>query len=203
MFLGWRLNIGEPYSRAMPGDVTEMLQSIDQGDPQAAVDLLSLVYQELRRLAANKMAHERPGQTLQPTALVHEAWLKLAGSDRQPWRNRRHFFAAAAEAMRRILIDRARRRNRTRHGHGLRRVDLSEIDVAASASDEELLAVNEAVERLAREFPDRARLVQLRYFVGLSLPDAAEALGISESTAKRNWNYARLWLFRELKRMAE
>jgi RNA polymerase sigma factor (TIGR02999 family) len=190
------------YFCSMPGDVTRVLQALDKGDPKAAAELLTLVYQELRRLAASKMAHERPGQTLQPTALVHEAWLKLAGSGQQPWQNRRHFFAAAAEAMRRILIDRARRRNRTRHGHGLRRVDLSQVDVAAGASDEELLAVNEVVERLAQEFPDRARLVELRYFVGLSIPDAAAALGISESTAKRQWNYARLWLYRELKRTA-
>lgn len=187
----------------MPGEVTRILESIEQGDPKAVEELLPIVYDELRRVAANKMAHEPPGQTLQATALVHEAWLKLAGSTGQKWQNRRHFFAAAAEAMRRILIDRARSRNRSRHGRGLRRVDLTEVDVAATASDEQLLAVDEALGRLAREAPERARLVQLRYFVGMSIPEAAEALGISESTAKRNWNYARLWLFRELKRMAE
>jgi RNA polymerase sigma factor (TIGR02999 family) len=187
----------------MPRDVTKILDSIERGNPKAAEELLPLVYDELRRVAANQIAHEPPGQTLQPTALVHEAWLKLAGSTRQGWQNRRHFFAAAAEAMRRILIDRARSRNRTRRGRGLKRVDLSEVDIAATASDQQLLAVDEALGRLAREAPDCARLVQLRYFVGLRIPEAAEVLGISESTAKRHWNYARLWLFRELKRMAE
>ena len=187
----------------MPGDVTQILQAIEAGDPKAAEELLPLVYDELRRLAAAKMAREAPGLTLQATALVHEAWIKLAGSDRQQWRNRRHFFAAAAEAMRRLLIDRARKRKRTRHGHGLERVDLSQIDVADTASDGQLLAVDEALDRLACEAPERARLVKLRYFVGLSIPAAAEALGISESTAKRQWNYARLWLYRELRRMVD
>jgi RNA polymerase sigma factor (TIGR02999 family) len=149
------------------------------------------------------MSHEAAGQTLQPTALVHEAWLKLAGSTQQRWRNRKHFLGAAAEAMRRILIDRARKRHRSRHGHGLERIDLSRVDIAVEADDDTLLAVNEALSRLAEESPERAELVKLRYFVGLSIPDAAEALGISESTAKRQWNYVRTWLFRELKRARE
>jgi RNA polymerase sigma factor (TIGR02999 family) len=187
----------------MPGDVTQLLTAIDSGDLNAADQLLPLVYDELRRLAAHKMANERPGQTLQPTALVHEAWLRLAGSSAQQWKDRRHFFGAAAEAMRRILIDRARKRNRTRHGHGLQRIDLQQIEVAQTATDDQLLAVDEALEKLAADSPQRAELVKLRYYVGMSIPAAAEALGISESTAKRQWNYVRLWLFKELKRAAE
>jgi RNA polymerase sigma factor (TIGR02999 family) len=180
-------------------DVTRILDRVQQGDPKAAEELLPLVYEELRKLAAVRMASEAPGQTLQPTALVHEAWVKLAGSTRQQWRDRRHFFAAAAEAMRRILIDRARKRNRSRHGHGLERIDLSHIDVAVVADDDTLVAVDEALNRLAQESPERAELVKLRFFAGLRIPEAAEALGISESTAKRQWNYVRAWLFRELK----
>lgn len=187
----------------MVSEVTRILEQIQSGDPQAAEELLPLVYEELRRLAAQKMANEQAGQTLQPTALVHEAWLKLAGSNAQQWQNRRHFFGAAAEAMRRILIDRARRRQRVRHGQGLERVELEGMDVAANATDEQLLAVDEALQRLAAESPERAQLVKLRYYVGLSLPEAAEAMDISESTAKRQWNYTRLWLFRELRRPAE
>lgn len=187
----------------MPGDVTLLLSAIESGNSQAADELLPLVYQELRRLAAVKMADEKPGHTFQATALVHEAWLRLAGSTSQQWRGRRHFFGAAAEAMRRILIDRARRRNRSRHGNGLKRVALQEIEIAATATDQQLLAVDEALQTLAAESPERAELVKLRYYVGMSIPDAAEALGISASTAKRQWNYIRVWLFKELKRMAE
>jgi RNA polymerase sigma factor (TIGR02999 family) len=187
----------------MPGDVTQLLGDIDAGDPRAAEELLPLVYEELRKLAASRMANERDGHTLQPTALVHEAWLKVAGSGRQQWRDRRHFFGAAAEAMRRILIDRARKRNRTRHGHRLSRVDLQQIEIAETATDRQLLAVDGALQKLAAESPERAELVKLRYFIGLSIPDAAKALGISESTAKRQWNYVRLWLFKELRRTAE
>jgi RNA polymerase sigma factor (TIGR02999 family) len=191
------------YLLVMPPDVTQLLSAIDSGDPNAANQLLPLVYDELRRLAARKMANELPGQTLQPTALVHEAWMRLAGSTAQQWKDRRHFFGAAAEAMRRILIDRARKRNLTRHGHGLERIDLQQIEVAQTGTDAQILAVDEALEKLAAESPQRAELVKLRYFVGMSIPDAAEALGISESTAKRQWNYVRLWLFKELRRMAE
>ena len=167
-----------------------------------ASELLPLVYEELRKLAAHKLANEAAGQTLQPTALVHEAWLRLVGSH-QEWRDRRHFFGAAAEAMRRILIDRARRRQRQRHGHGLERIDLGQVEVAAATNDETLMAVDVALERLAAESPERAELVKLRFFAGLTIADAAEALGISESTAKRQWNYVRAWLYRELKEARE
>ena len=187
--------------RVMESDVTQMLNAIESGDANAADQLMPLVYEELRRLAAQKMANERAGQTLQATALVHEAWIKLAGSTGQQWRGRKHFFSAAAEAMRRILIDRDRKRNRTRHGKGLERLDLHAIEIAESATDAQLLAVDEALQRLAEESPERAELVKLRYYVGMSIPNAAEALGTSESTAKRQWNYVRLWLFREIKQM--
>jgi RNA polymerase sigma factor (TIGR02999 family) len=180
-------------------DVTQILERVEQGDPKAAEELLPLVYEELRRLAAARMAQEVPGQTLQPTALVHEAWLRLAGSEKQSWRDRRHFFAAAAEAMRRILIDNARRKGRVRHGKGLVRVDLDQVDLAVQAEDESLLAVDEALSKLAAEDPAKAELVKLRYYVGLSIPEAGQALGLSESTAKRYWNYARAWLYHELK----
>ena len=181
-------------------EFSQILGRVEHGDPKAAAELLPIVYDELRRLAAQKMAREKPGQTLQATGLVHEAWIKLAGSPEQRWQNRHHFFAAAAEAMRRILIDRARKRNRTRHGHGLERIDLQQIEIAETATDPQLLAVDEALQKLAAESPERAELVNLRYYVGLSIPNAAEALGISESTAKRQWNYIRLWLFKELHR---
>jgi RNA polymerase sigma factor (TIGR02999 family) len=171
----------------------------EQGDPQAAAELLPLVYDELRRLAAQKMAHEAAGQTLQPTALVHEAWLRLAGSQAQQWNSRGHFFAAAAEAMRRILIDNARRKNRLRHGQGLARVNLDQVDLAINADDDTLLRVDDALQKLAREDSVKADLVKLRYFVGLSIAESGQALGLSESTAKRYWTYARAWLYEELK----
>lgn len=181
-------------------EVTQILERAQQGDSNAAEELLPLVYDELRRLAAQKMAHEAPGQTLQPTALVHEAWLRLAGGDRQQWNSRGHFLGAAAEAMRRILIDNARRKNRVRHGKGLTRVELDGLDLAVSTSDELLLRVNEALEKLAAEDRGKAELVKLRYFAGLSIPDAAQALGLSETTAKRKWAYIRAWLYDELAR---
>ena len=181
-------------------DVTRILQRAQQGDPRAADELLPLVYDELRRLAARKMASEAPGQTLQPTALVHEAWLRLAGSTEQQWQNRGHFFAAAAEAMRRILIDNARRKDRVRHGKGLTRVDLDTVDLATQTDDETLLRVDEALEKLATEDPVKAELVKLRYFAGLSVPEAGRAFGLSETSVKRYWTYARAWLYDELKR---
>ncbi|HEY5914879.1 MAG TPA: sigma-70 family RNA polymerase sigma factor [Verrucomicrobiae bacterium] len=181
-------------------DVTRILDRVHQGEAKAAEELLPLVYEELRKLAKAKMANEGPGQTLQPTALVHEAWLKLVGSDHQHWKGRGHFFGAAAEAMRRILIDRARRRQRERHGHGLKRVDLAQVDVALTTDDDLLVRVDEALERLAAEAPEKAAVVKLRFFTGLSIPIAAEALGISVATANRHWNYARAWLLAELKR---
>jgi RNA polymerase sigma factor (TIGR02999 family) len=179
-------------------DVTRILDAVQQGDPAAADQLLPLVYDELRRLAAHKMAREAPGQTLQATALVHEAWLKLAGGGNQRWENRRHFFAAAAEAMRHILIDRARKRHRHRHGGGQQRVDFDEIEVAAPADDETVLALNEALEELEKSHPDKAEVVKLRFFVGLSERETAELLGVSERTVERHWAYAQAWLFERM-----
>ncbi len=179
---------------------TYILDRVQQGEAKAAEELLPLVYEELRKLAAHKLAGEAPGQTLQPTALVHEAWLRLAESTEQQWRDRSHFFAAAAEAMRRILIDRARRKHRVRHGQGLTQVDLDGVELAAQTANDTLLRVDEALEKLAGEDPVKAQLVKLRYFVGLSLPEACQALGLSESTGKRYWAYARAWLYDELTR---
>lgn len=181
-------------------EVTRILERARQGDAKATEELLPLVYDQLRRLAAQKMAHEVPGQTLQPTALVHEAWLRLAGTDRQRWTSSGHFLGAAAEAMRRILIDNARRKNRVRHGKGLTRVDIDELDLAVSTRDETLLRVDDALEKLAAEDKAKAELVKLRYFAGLSIPEAAQALGLSDTTAKRQWAYARAWLYDELTR---
>jgi RNA polymerase sigma factor (TIGR02999 family) len=178
-------------------DVTQILRAAEQGDPQAAEELLPLVYGELRRLAAQKMASEAPGQSLQPTALVHEAWLRLAGEG-HPWQDRRHFFSAAAEAMRRILVERARRRRRLKRGGELQRVPLDDIDVAMNVADSGLLDVHEALDKLALEDPVKAELVKLRFFVGLRIPEAAELLGLSGTTAKRYWTYARAWLYQEL-----
>lgn len=167
------------------------------GEPDAA-ELLPLVYNELRKLAAARMNQGAGGQTLQPTALVHEAWLRLGGEQQPAWKNRAHFFAAAAEAMRHILIDRARRRQARRHGGGQQRVNFEDIEVAATADDDQLLKINDAVEKLALHDAPKADLVKLRYFVGLSTEDAARALDISEPTAKRWWAYARTWLYREI-----
>ncbi len=179
-------------------DVTRILEAAQEGDPTAADQLLPLVYDELRRLAAHRMANEAAGQTLQPTALVHEAWLRLVGNPQQQWDGRAHFFGAAAEAMRRILIDRARRRGAIRHGGGQQRVDLEEVDLASPAEDDQLLAVSEALDKLAIEHKVEAELVKLRYFVGLTNDEAAEVLGISPRTAKYYWTHARAWLFREI-----
>jgi RNA polymerase sigma factor (TIGR02999 family) len=176
-------------------DVTRILKAIEHGDPQAADELLPLVYEQLRELASQRMAREAPGQTLQPTALVHEAWLRLIGNQRVQWEGRAHFFGAAAEAMRRILINNARRKRAIRHGGGQQRVSLEETEIAGSAKDDEMLAVNEALEKLAARDTTKAELVKLIYFVGLTIPEAASILGISEPTAKRHWSYARAWLF--------
>lgn len=178
--------------------LTSVLEAASAGDESAAEKLLPLVYEQLRRLAAAKLAHEGPGMTLQPTALVHEAWLRLVGSNNTHWNGRGHFFGAAAEAMRRILIDRARKRLRERHGHGLVRVDFNELDVAITTDDELLLRVDEALEKLQEQAPDRARLVELRFFTGLSIAEAAEAMGVAPITAKRHWAFARAWLLAEL-----
>ena len=181
-------------------DVTRILEAAQQGDPKAAEELLPLVYNELRKLAAHKMANEVSGQTLQPTALVHEAWLRLIGPEQVKWNSRAHFFGAAAEAMRRILIENARRKQAQRHGGHQARVNIHELELAAPGKDEEVLAVNEALEKFASRNPQKAEFVKLRYFVGLSVEQAAETLGISEATAHRWWNYSRAWLFQEIER---
>lgn len=187
------------------GPITLLLQRIGQGDPRAPDELLPLVYGELRRLAAAKLAREAPGQTLQPTALVHEAWLRLGGDEQPAWENRAHFFFAAAEGMRRILIDNARRKKALRHGGALARVNASDtgFDLAAASTtpDDELLLVNEALDALAAHDPRKAELVKQKYFVGLTLEEAARVLGISERTAKRDWAYARAWLLTEITRL--
>jgi RNA polymerase sigma factor (TIGR02999 family) len=180
-------------------DVTRILEAIQAGQSQGSEELLRLVYDELRRIAAAKMAQERPGQTLQPTALVHEAWLRLGGDAQPPWQNRAHFFAAAAEAMRRILVEKARRRQRVRHGGGLERVDLDGVEVVAPESDERLLAVHEALERLAQKDPPKAHLVKLKFFVGLTDREVAEALGVTERTVERQWAYAKVWMLRTMR----
>jgi RNA polymerase sigma factor (TIGR02999 family) len=180
-------------------DFTKILNDIEQGDPQAAGQLLPLVYDELRRLAAQKLAHEAPGQTLQATALVHEAYLRLVkDEDAIAWDGRRHFFAAAAEAMRRILIERARGRQRLRHGGGKKRIALDLANPVNQVASDDLLALDEALGRLARHSTVRAELVKLRFFAGMTMPEAAQALGISLATAERYWTAARAWLFAEL-----
>jgi RNA polymerase sigma factor (TIGR02999 family) len=180
-------------------DVTRILLDIEQGDPQAAEQLLPLVYEELRRLAAQKLAHEKPGQTLQATALVHEAYLRLVDKDQaRRWNSRGHFFAAAAEAMRRILVDQARRKQADKHGGGQLRVDLPEDLAAPKARPDDLVALDEALSRLERHDPDAARLVKLRYFGGLGHQEAADAMGISRGAADRLWALGRAWLFRQL-----
>jgi RNA polymerase sigma factor (TIGR02999 family) len=180
-------------------DVTRILEAIQQGDAKAAEELLPLVYQELRKLAAQKMAREQPGHTLQARGLVHEAWLRL-GADAQPgWQNRAHFFSAAAEAMRRILVERARRKHREKRGAGAEHVDVAELEIAAPPGNaEESLAVHEALDRLAAHDGRKAEVVKLRYFVGFAFEEVAEVLGISVPTAKRDWAYARAWLHQEI-----
>jgi RNA polymerase sigma factor (TIGR02999 family) len=180
-------------------EVTRILSAIEQGDSHAAEQLLPLVYGELRRLAAEKLAHEKPGQTLQATALVHEAYLRLVDpAAMQTWQSRGHFFVAAAEAMRRILIDNARRKRRPKHGGDRKRVDLDAACTLAEAPADELLALDEALTLLAKEDPTKAELVKLRYFGGCSVAEAANLLGISLATAKRHWAYARAWLYEQI-----
>jgi RNA polymerase sigma factor (TIGR02999 family) len=180
-------------------DVTQILSRIESGDPTACEQLLPLVYDELRKLAAAKLSHEKPGQTFQATALVHEAYVRLVGGpSNQHWNGRGHFFAAAAEAMRRVLVEQARRKNRVRHGGELRRIDFdSELQISDEA-DENLLALDEALQRLAIEDLQAADVVKLRYFAGLTIEETASALGISVRTVNRHWAYARAWLFRQL-----
>src|SRR5262245_44983439 len=180
-------------------DVTRILSEIETGDPAAAEKLLPLVYDELRKLAAAKLAHENPGQTLQATALVHEVYVRLVGAQSpQQWNSRGHFFAAAAEAMRRILVEQARRKQRIKHGGDQHRIDLNSACAATGGPSLDLLALDEAVNRLAAADPIKAELVKLRYFAGLTMPQAAEALGISLATAERYWSFARSWLYTEL-----
>jgi RNA polymerase sigma factor (TIGR02999 family) len=180
-------------------EVTQILSAIEQGDPHAAEQLLPLVYDELRKIAARKLAHEKPGQTLQATALVHEAYVRLVDVDAaQHWKSRGHFFAAAAEAMRHLLMDRARRKKRAKHGGGRQRVPLDESIPAPACDADELLAIDEALTRLEREDPQAAAVVKLRYFAGLSADEAAESLGISRASVYRHWDFARAWLLQEI-----
>jgi len=180
-------------------DVTRILSAIEQGDSTAAAQLLPLVYAELRKLAAQKLAKEKPGQTLEATALVHEAYLRLVDTDKaQQWNSRGHFFAAAAEAMRRVLVENARRKQRVKHGGGRQRLDLDEACPVVQPPSDDVLALDEALTRLAACDPVRAELVKLRFFAGLTMPEAAQALGLSLATAERHWTFVRVWLYTEL-----
>lgn len=180
-------------------EFTRVLDQVQEGKENAAEELLPLVYEELRKLAAHKMARETPGQTLQPTALVHEAWLRLTGTESKSWDNRGHFFAAAAEAMRRILIERARAKNRLRRGAGVEQVSLDQVTIAADDPADTVLAINDALERLVVRDPFKAEVVKMRYFIGLSQDEIAHALGVSEPTVRRHWAIARAWLYAEMK----
>jgi RNA polymerase sigma factor (TIGR02999 family) len=176
-------------------DITLMLQAVDRGEKQASEELLPLVYGELRRMAGQRMSQEAAGHTLQPTALVHEAWLRLVGNQNGAWQNRAHFFGAAGEAMRRILIERARRKSRLKRGGGQALLDIADLDVAAAMPDDKVLLVDEALEELKAEAPDKARIVVLKFFAGLTNEQIAEALNLNERTVRRQWNFARAWLF--------
>lgn len=187
------------YFMIMP-DITGVLHSLEEGRPEASEELLTEVYQELRKLAAHKMAHEAPGHTLEPTALVHEAWLRLVGGDRKHWPNRAYFFAAAGEAMRRILVENARRKKRLKRGGNLERVDVDKVELAAPLPDGDLLALDEALNQLAESEPRAAEIVNLCFFVGLTHEQAATELGISVATVEREWAFSRAWLFREIQR---
>jgi RNA polymerase sigma factor (TIGR02999 family) len=181
-------------------DVTRILSAIEHGDPRASEELLPLVYRELRRLAKQRLAHEKPGQTLQATALVHEAYVRLVdGEGARRWDSRGHFFAAAAEAMRRILVDNARRKRSEKHGGRSARQQLDDIDIAGPAPSEDLLALDDALTKFEAEDPDKARIIKLRYFAGLTEEDAAEVLGVSRATVQRHWRYAKAWLLDELR----
>ena len=182
-------------------DVTRILEAVHAGEAKAADELLPLVYDELRKLAAHKMSLQPPGQTLQATALVHEAYLRLLGNEEKRWENRRHFFSAAAEAMRHILIDRARRRLRVRHGENAEKLPLDEIEIAAPARDEIVLQLDEALEKLAEISPEQAEIVKLRFFAGFTEPEIAEILDLSERSVQRQWSYAKAWLFERIEAM--
>ena len=180
--------------------ITLLLQRLQDGDPEASRELITLAYAELRALASRKMAHEQPGQTIQATALVHEAWYRLGGDQQPVWQNRAHFFGAMAEAMRRILIENARRKRRQKHGGQLQRLDVNEVEIVCPLPDEQLLSLDDALCRLEAEDPRAAEIVKLRFFVGLTQQEAAQHLGISVSTVERTWKFARAWLFREIRR---
>ena len=177
-------------------DITLMLQAVERGEKQASEDLMPLVYEELRRLAAGRMAQEAAGQTLQPTALVHEAWLQVVGAGNRSWQNRAHFFGAAADAMRRILIDKARRKSRLKHGAGQARLNIEDLDLADTTPDENVLLIDEALSRLEQEDPEQARIVVLKFFGGLTNQEVAENLGVGERTVDRQWACAKARLFR-------
>jgi RNA polymerase sigma factor (TIGR02999 family) len=181
-------------------DVTQLLDKAAKGEPRASADLMPLVYEELRKLAAARMANEPEGHTLQPTALVHEAWLRLVRSEDQTWENRAHFFAAAAEAMRRILIENARRKARLKRGGGQQRLDIADLELAGATGDEKLLLVNAALERLHKEDPEKERLVVLKFFGGLTNQEVATSLGVTERTVERHWASAKAWLYRTIRK---
>ena len=189
-----------PDQRSGMSELTHILESSRQDNPKAADELLALVYDELRRLAAHKMANEMPGQTLQPTALVHEAWLHLGGDEQPAWKNRAHFFGAAGEAMRRILVDRAREKQALKRGGKLERVDLDAVELPSPMPDDQLLALDEALDRLSTVDTRAAEMVKLCFFIGLTQEEAARELGVSLSTAERIWGFARLWLLREVRK---
>ena len=176
-------------------DITQVLQAIGRGEDRAADELLPLVYEELRRLAVLRMARETAGQTLQPTALVHEAWLRLVADGARSWQNRAHFFGAAAEAMRRILIENARRKSRLKRGGGMTRLDIDSLDLAEATPDDKILLINEALEKLKAEDPEHARVVVMKFFGGLTNQEVAESLGVTERTVERQWAYAKAWIF--------
>jgi RNA polymerase sigma factor (TIGR02999 family) len=182
-------------------DVTQILERVSKGDGSAAAELLPLVYDELRRVAAHKMSLQPPGQTLQATALVHEAYLRLVGSEEKRWESRRHFFSAAAEAMRHILIDRARRRLRARHGQNAEKVPLDEVEIAVPAKEEIIMQLNDALDELGQQSPEQAEIVKLRFFAGFSEPEIAEVLNLSERSVQRQWSYAKAWLFDRIELM--
>lgn len=186
------------YLMAPMNDLTQILQAAAGGDRRAVEDLLPLVYGELKKLAATRMAHEAAGHTLQPTALVHEAWLRLVKDEGRSWQNRAHFFNAAAEAMRRILIEHARRKSAVKHGGGQQRLDIADLECAAQSPDENILLIEEALEKLAKEHPERAKIVVMKFFGGMTNEEVAAALGVGERTVYRHWECAKLWLFDEL-----
>lgn len=183
-------------------EITRVLEGLGRGDPKSAEELLPLVYHELRKLAGARISRLPPGQTIEATVLVHEAWLRIEGGQKQSWESRRHFFAAAAQAMRHILIERARRKLRARHGAGMERIDLDAMEIPAPADDERLLALNEALDELTNVAPEKAEVVKLRFFAGMGEAEVAELLQISPRTVERRWSYAKAWLFEHVQRTA-